>query len=597
MDLEFKQKIQKLKEKINIVDVVSQYLKLHQKGNNFWVVCPFHEDSNPSLSISQEKQIYKCFSCGQQGDVFMFLQKFKNLDFFSALKQAASIVKIDLKDFNLEMFEQQQNTNLHKFKILNNLALNFYQYQLTTLEGKKALQYLKERNINEKEINDFYLGYAPNNNQLLEYLELQGYNKIDIIESGLAKISNDDKIKDTFFNRIIFPILDLEGNCLGFSARKYNSSSKENFKYINSPENEIFKKGKILYNLYNAKKSLTNTNMANIYLVEGFMDVISLSKEKITNCVALMGTNLTKEQINILNKITKNIIVFLDGDQAGKLAAIKISNNLMLNNFNVKIIDNSTNLDPDELVLNSKNFKEIISNILHPLDFASNFFLQKYDIKKNSEELKIFLTQLKPLYQSIKDPITTKFYINNLQKITNLTQQELLIFFELKTKSSYPTSKFINPNIKKINKLSLQTKILEVQKQLFFLLLLSRKVYLFLEKEKFIFYNKHLLNLYFLISQQYQENENLSSIDFKKTLFLLKENELFDFLQSIINQYQDKSYEINNHILKDYLKIIKKYLIEIDIENLRHKINEESSTTTKIELLQKISILKNKLNE
>jgi len=350
--------------------------------------------------VSQEKQIYKCFSCGEQGNVFIFLQKYKNIDFLSAVREVAKIAKIDLEKLHLNLTESQK-IKLHPFKILNNLALNFYQYQMTTDLGKAAFNYLNDRKVSEKNINDFALGFAPSKNQLLEYLQLQGYQTNEIIGAGLAKITDKDKVKDMFFNRIIFPILDLDGECLGFSARSFiknqDNLEKANFKYINTPETEIFKKGRILYNLYKAKNSL-NPHNKSIYLVEGYMDVISLSSQEINNCVALMGTNLTKEHIATLKQFTNDIIIFLDGDIPGKEAAIKIATNLLAQNFNVKVIDNQTNQDPDELIKNNlEQFKTIINTTLHPLDFAINFYQMKYDFKQDSYQLKTFLKQLQDL--------------------------------------------------------------------------------------------------------------------------------------------------------------------------------------------------------
>lgn len=601
MSLEFNQKIQKIQEAINIVDVVGQYLKLNHKSNNFWAVCPFHEDSNPSLSVSQDKQIYKCFACGAHGNVFTFLQNYKNIDFYDALKEAATIAKINLKDFDLEVATNKKIA-LHPIKELNNLAVIFYQYQLTTEEGKKAIEYLKNRNIAETNINDFAIGYAPHNNQLIEYLELQGYNQVDIIEAGLAKVNNEDKVKDMFLNRITFPIIDLEGNCLGFSARNYLGQAKDNFKYINTPETEVFKKGHILYNLYNAKKAVTvNTN--NIYIVEGYMDVISLTNQNINNCVALMGTNLTKQQMMLLGKITNNIVIFLDGDEAGKNAAYKIAINLLTDNFNVKIVNNPTTLDPDELINKEKEkFQAIIKDTLHPLDFSINFFLQKYDIKKNSEELKQFLLQLKPLWNSISDAVTINFYLSKLREITNLTEEQLhLALGEMKViepeEYIFEEPMYIVKPKKKLKIKSLAEKLMEIEKELFFLLLLDRSTYLFLEQEKFIFANKNLMNLYFLISQKYQEDEKINRIDFDEILNQLKDNEIFNFLELIINQYKNKNYQVKKTILQDYMKIIKKYLIEIEINNLNQQIIKSDDDEIKIKLLKEMSVLKNKLNE
>ena len=600
MDQDFSQKIQQIKEQVNIVDIVGEYLKLTRKGNNFWAICPFHQDSNPSLSVSQEKQIYKCFSCGEQGNVFIFLQKYKNIDFLSAVREVAKIAKIDLEKLHLNLTESQK-IKLHPFKILNNLALNFYQYQMTTDLGKAAFNYLNDRKVSEKNINDFALGFAPSKNQLLEYLQLQGYQTNEIIGAGLAKITDKDKVKDMFFNRIIFPILDLDGECLGFSARSFiknqDNLEKANFKYINTPETEIFKKGRILYNLYKAKSSL-NPHNKSIYLVEGYMDVISLSSQEINNCVALMGTNLTKEHIATLKQFTNDIIIFLDGDIPGKEAAIKIATNLLAQNFNVKVIDNQTNQDPDELIKNNlEQFKTIINTTLHPLDFAINFYQTKYDFKQDSYQLKTFLKQLQDLWNAIKDPITTKFYLEKLKVLTNLTETEL--FSVLKESQQIFASNVVNQvNSKqkqsKFIPLSLKQKFLELQKQLFFFSLLDYKVYQILEKEKFIFDDQRLMTLHFLITEKYQR-EKIEQIDLQELLNLLKDNELLPFYQEIINQHQNKKYQFTASIIKDDIKNIKNYRIELKIANLRSQITNTSNPEKQIELLQQMSNLKKNL--
>lgn len=644
MDQDFSQKIQKIKEQVNIVDVAGQYLKLTRKGNNFWAICPFHQDSNPSLSVSQEKQIYKCFSCGEQGNVFIFLQKYKNIDFLSAVREVAKIAKIDLEKLHLNLAESQK-IKLHPFKILNNLALNFYQYQITTDLGKEAFNYLKDRKINDKNINDFALGFAPSKNQLLEYLQLQGYKTDEIIAAGLAKITDKDKVKDMFFNRIIFPILDLDGECLGFSARSFiktqDNLEKTNFKYVNTPETEIFKKGRILYNLYNAKNSL-NPNNKSIYLVEGYMDVISLSNQDINNCVALMGTNLTKEHIVTLKQFTNDILIFLDGDIPGKQAAIKIATNLLAQDFNVKVIDNQTNQDPDELIKNNlEQFKTIINTTLHPFDFAINFYQTKYDLKQDSYQLKTFLNQLKGLWNAIKDPIAIKFYLEKLKVLTNLTETELFSVFKNSQEISEPKiveetyyaenlnmnnnhfsnsshaysynrnysasenncqdcvsnrANQVSPNQKK-NKfpvLSNEQRFLELQRQLFFLLLLDYQVYQILEKEKFIFDDQRLMNLHFLVSEKYQREKD-QQINLQELLNLLKDNELFAFCEQIINQSQNKNYQVSPSIVKDNIKNIKNCRIELKITDLRNQITSTNNTEKQIELLQEMSNLKKNL--
>lgn len=594
MNLEFNQKIQLVKEKINIVDIIGRYLKLSRKGNNYWAICPFHQDSSPSMSVSQDKQIYKCFSCGEQGNAFIFLQKYKKIDFITALKELAEVAKIDLKTLNLSTNEKKDK---HPLKKLNDLALSFYQYQLTTEPAKKALEYLKSRGMEQQTLNDFAIGYAPKANELVDYLKMQGYEYASIVEAGLAKINDQDEVKDMFINRIVFPIIDIDGSCLGFSARRYIKKENDNFKYVNTPETEIFKKGKILYNLFNAKNSI-HTNNDNLYLVEGYMDVIALNHQNIKNCVALMGTNLTKEQLVILKKITNNIIIFLDGDEPGKMAAYKIAINLLLNNFNVKVINNSSNLDPDELASQDlKKFNLIINQTMHPMEFAIKFFNSKYDIKKDSDQLKEFLLILKPMWQALTDAIARKFYLDYLINLTNLNEQELVLILndkkpEVVNKEDYSSSP---KKVKKFEKITVKDKLLSLQKQLIYLLLLSRTVFTFLEQNKFIFCNQKLMNLYFLINQKYNEQKDLLKIDIDQILVELKENEIFSFLNEIIETYEKKKFEINETILKDYLRINQNYIIEIEIELLKNQINQSQEIEEKIKLLKKMSSLKNKL--
>lgn len=310
----------------------------------------------------------------------------------SALKEAAISANINLQDFDINLNEISINTKKNPLLIINNMTMNFFSYQLLTTEGQIALAYLQKRNISSDNIKTFSLGYAPLNNKLTDYLRAQGYKDVDLINLGLVKINNQDQINDAFLNRIIFAIKDENGDCVGFSARSYNGENK-NYKYINSPENDVFKKSKVLYNFNNAKQFIKKETA--IYLTEGFMDVIALSNSNIKTAVALMGTNLTKAHVELLKKITKNIIIFLDGDLAGKIASLKIANILLRHNFKVEIINNNTKFDPDELINKlPAQFEKIIKKTVHPFIFAIDFGLTQYDIKKDSYQLNQFLKSL-----------------------------------------------------------------------------------------------------------------------------------------------------------------------------------------------------------
>ncbi|WP_338974933.1 DNA primase [Spiroplasma endosymbiont of Tricholauxania praeusta] len=590
MDIEFNKKINEVKAKINIVEVMGKYLNLIRKGNNFWAICPFHEDSTPSLSISQEKQIYKCFSCGEQGNVFIFLQKYKNINFINALKEAADNVNLNLKEFDINLSEFNVETKKNPLKILNNIAMNFFSYQLLTDIGQEAMKYLQNRNITTENIKYFNIGYAPINNELIDYLNAQGYkDNIEFVKLGLMKINNKDQLLPTFSNRIMFAIKDEDGDCVGFSARNYNREDKS-YKYINSPETDFFKKSKILYNFNNVRNYIKKNEV--IYLTEGFMDVITLNNQNIKNVVALMGTNLTKEHILLLKKITTNIIIFLDGDLPGKIASLKIASVLLSNNFKVQIINNDTKFDPDELINKfPQKFYEIIKKTIHPFEFAINLSLTKYNIKKDSYELNEFLKSLVPIWTKINDVITQKFYLNMLAKITNLSTEDLIQILNID--NNLVTTTF---SIKNKSKIEVKNIFFEAQEQLIFLVMLSRNVYLILEKEKFIFPNQDFMNLYFLISQKYQNNQ-IEAINFDLILEELKGNSLLNILEKLLDKYKNKKFDLKPQIINDYLKIINNQLIDYEIKMINDKLKSEKNIEKQILLLKEISVLKNKIKK
>ncbi|WP_339043093.1 DNA primase [Spiroplasma endosymbiont of Apeira syringaria] len=590
MDIEFNKKINEVKAKINIVEVMGKYLNLIRKGNNFWAICPFHEDSTPSLSISQEKQIYKCFSCGEQGNVFIFLQKYKNINFINALKEAADNVNLNLKEFDINLSEFNVETKKNPLKILNNIAMNFFSYQLLTDIGQEAMKYLQNRNITTENIKYFNIGYAPINNELIDYLNAQGYkDNIEFVKLGLMKINNKDQLLPTFSNRIMFAIKDEDGDCVGFSARNYNREDKS-YKYINSPETDFFKKSKILYNFNNVRNYIKKNEV--IYLTEGFMDVIALNNQNIKNVVALMGTNLTKEHILLLKKITTNIIIFLDGDLPGKIASLKIASVLLSNNFKVQIINNDTKFDPDELINKfPQKFYEIIKKTIHPFEFAINLSLTKYNIKKDSYELNEFLKSLVPIWTKINDVITQKFYLNMLAKITNLSTEDLIQILNID--NNLVTTTF---SIKNKSKIEVKNIFFEAQEQLIFLVMLSRNVYLILEKEKFIFPNQDFMNLYFLISQKYQNNQ-IEAINFDLILEELKGNSLLNILEKLLDNYKNKKFDLKPQIINDYLKIINNQLIDYEIKMINDKLKSEKNIEKQILLLKEISVLKNKIKK
>lgn len=361
--------IENIKAKNDIVDVIGERISLTQKGNSFLSLCPFHDDSNPSMSVLPSKQIFKCFSCGTGGNVIKFIQLYDKVTFNGALKILAERAAIDV-DF--EEIEKPTFTYTDKQKRLISClsdATKFYRVAL--LENPDALAYLKQRNIDIQIINEFEIGYADGN-KIIDYLKKLNYTDEEINQASLTNVND----KPILWNRIFFPIRDEYGYVVGFSARTLG----DDVKYINSKETAIFKKSHILYN-YN-RVMLANDNVDNeLYITEGFMDVIAFYRAGLTNAVALMGTALTENHISLLTSI-KKVHLFLDGDKAGLLATFHSLDLLIRKRIMVDVIVNKTPYDPDELInkLGKKDFIETTKNTKSGIDWMFDHLVSKYKL-------------------------------------------------------------------------------------------------------------------------------------------------------------------------------------------------------------------------
>lgn len=333
----------KIIQDTSIVEVVSEYLPLTRKGNSYFGICPFHDDKNPSMSVSDSVRMFNCFSCNTKGNVITFVSKYEN-------------ISIDLATIKLaERLGMKISTNVSKEALkqerLENImdeAAKFYSFYLqNSEEGVAALKYLHDRGISDEIISKFRIGLAPNlSDGLYQFLIKKGFSELDLIELGLVKLGDNNKIHDIFRIRVMFPLASSNGKIVGFSGRIYTVSNQA--KYINSNENVLFHKGEVLYNMHNA--ALPARQLDKIYLFEGFMDVIAAYRAGIKNSVATMGTALTKEHINNILSITKNIVLCFDGDEAGIKAMRRSAK--MLSSYNIipEAVVLPNNQDPDEYI-------------------------------------------------------------------------------------------------------------------------------------------------------------------------------------------------------------------------------------------------------
>lgn len=385
-------------EKADIVNIVSQYVKLEKRGNNYIGLCPFHDDKNPSMSVSPQKKVFKCFSCGVAGDVITFVSKIKNISISEAMKEVGETVGIKVAMSQKDILKQK---NSKYYNVLSE-AKNFYCFYLkNTIEGKKGIEYLVNRKLSSIDIEKFGIGLAGDNDILYKTLSEKKYLPLDMIEVGLVR--GGDFYHDVFKNRIMFPLKDLEGNVIGFSGRRFLPESENESKYINTSETILFKKGDILYNYSDCIQDIKQSN--NVYLFEGFMDVIAAVRASVKNSVASMGTALTQNQVNAIKKITRNVTLCYDSDGPGVNATIKAIYLLVSNGINVNVVVIPDGKDADEYIFNHGADKLntcLTNNIVSSMEFLYNFEKKQVDFTNlNSiENFKKIIFKHLDLYKS-----------------------------------------------------------------------------------------------------------------------------------------------------------------------------------------------------
>lgn len=573
MELISNEKINLIKSKVNIVNIISEYLSLKKRGRNYWTICPFHKDSNPSMSISPEKQIFHCFSCLEGGNIFTFLQKYENISFIEALKKVSIIANIPLNKLNNYQKKPKYNEVEQLIFKINLIASLYFSNNLETKKSYNIKEYLLKRNINNIEIELFQIGYAENGyNNLYPFLIKKGYLINEIEQTGLITIKNG-KIYDYFSNRLIFPIKNEDDYIIGFSGRTIGIIDTDyKVKYLNTPETKVFKKEKIMYNINRSKSFIYNKK--NIILLEGYMDVISLEKLNIKNTVALMGTNLSDFNLNKIKKIANECLIFLDGDEIGINSSLKIAIKLLNNNIKVKIVLNETKKDPDELINNGKYelVKTMILNAKNPINFAFNYFKNKFNFKK-IDELEIFFNIIIPLIKASTNLLEQELAINNLIKLTGISKKTIIKKInEIKTyKKSFFSSVFRNNEFNLIKNENLICK----QKQL-------------------IYSNSYLQNKNSIITKNTKYKiKNLKRYLLAEKNMILKlliSRKSFDF-------YQKKNCNLNfenyNLLANDIIKYYNKYLEDknVNIEILYNEINDKNLKKILIDIINKSTII------
>ena len=368
--------IQEIQNRIDIIDVIGSFVKLKKRGTNYLGVCPFHNEKTPSFTVSASKEIYKCFGCGKSGNTISFIMEHERYSYVEALKWLAARYNIEIQEEYANPEQRLQQQTADSLFILNKFAQEYFSKTAwEDEEGKMiGLSYLKERGFTDDIIRKFQLGYCPENGTSFSQAAIaQQYNSELLVKSGLS-VSRDNRLSDNYRGRVIFPIHNQSGKVLGFGARLIKKNDKAP-KYINTPENEIYFKSRVLYGMYFARQAISQQDEC--LLVEGYTDVISLHQAGVENVVASSGTALTVEQLRLIRKFTQNLTIIYDGDSAGIKAATRGLDLALEEGLHVKLVLIPDNEDPDSYVkkVGSENFREFILNekkdiILFQLEIA-----------------------------------------------------------------------------------------------------------------------------------------------------------------------------------------------------------------------------------
>jgi DNA primase len=370
--------IEEVRQRNDIVDVISGYIGLQKKGANYWCCCPFHGEKTPSFSVNGARQIYKCFGCGEGGNVLTFVMKYENCSFTEAMQILADRAGIELPKAQYSEETKRRETRRQRLLEVNKEAAKFYYYLLRTPAGAKGREYLDKRQLSEETRKNFGLGYAPaRGDEILSYLHKKGFTDDLIKDAGLAKIDERRGTSTQFWNRVMFPIQDINHRVIGFGGR-IMGDSEGGPKYLNSPETEIFDKSRNLYGMNYARTSRTG----NIILCEGYMDVISMHQAGFTQAVASLGTAFTAGQASLIKRYTKDVLLAYDSDGAGVKAALRAIGILRDAGMSGRIINMTPYKDPDEFIKNlgKEAFEERIEHAENSFMFEIRMLERNYDM-------------------------------------------------------------------------------------------------------------------------------------------------------------------------------------------------------------------------
>ena len=413
--------LNEIRSRNDIVDIISQYVVLKRKGRNYFGLCPFHNEKSPSFSVSPDKQIFKCFGCNVGGDVFKFIMKVENISFFESVQYLAERAGIEIPSQVNE--EDEKRARLKKAVYdLNLCAAEFYHQNLYKPTSKEAQEYIKKRKLDNNTLKSFMIGYAGSNNELYAYLKQKGFNEAVMMASSLIGKSENGRYYDKFRNRLMIPIQDVRNRVIAFGGRVLDDSKP---KYINSPENIVYSKGRNLFGLNVAKKH-TNGMLKRILIVEGYMDAISLYQRGITNVVASLGTALTDNQGRLLRRNAEEVILGYDADGAGQNAILRGMGILQSMGVDLRVLQISGAKDPDEFVIKygPDRFRKCMDDAISVVEYKVKTLKQTLNIENVNDRIK-FLNEIAKTLADIDNTIEREVYIDKIAQTYKISKEAI----------------------------------------------------------------------------------------------------------------------------------------------------------------------------
>lgn len=564
--------IKAIRQQADIVDVMSRYITLEKKGKDYKAICPFHDDHDPSLSISTDKQIFKCFVCGTGGNVFTFVQKIENISFLEAVCKVAELIHYPLH-MDTSQFQPKVDENQPLYDCVQSY-IRFLTYELQSENGESVKRYLSQRKINEDIIKRFEIGYAPESSRSVKYLKAKGFNEQILTDTGLIRTHDLDTYA-VFDNRLMIPIHDENGNPVGFTARRLNED-KDVAKYINTSETKIYHKGHLIFNYHRAKKFAKKNKRC--ILVEGAMDVIAFEKADIHESIACLGTACTKEQITLLKRLNVPLVVCYDGDKAGKAATYKFGKLAVDYGLNFSIVKNTTGKDPDE-IFNELGKDELYLSVHKTVSFVEflfDYLPNQYDLD-NYEDKKKFTSEMQSFIEKTCTDFEKADYYSRIRDLTGFDLSHQSANIPAPKKESRNNAAVVR-NIEPLK----NGRTLAEHGVLW--MILNSKLAADQFKDQIGFFQDPVceeLSLYC-----YDMYRNMDHIDFDVLMSYIEKEDVRNLLVSLMeNPFHVDGY--NEDFFNDSLMKIKECTLQAQIDNLNDQIKNVQDPMLKISLASK----------